>query len=554
MAIKGEYIPKEETIKPEAAPPKPASPTIEGRLPAATTAETKPAVTGKGITKLGTGYNPNFETVEGPYSNVKNAPNFETVGEPYKKSYSKELATIENPAEKTFKRDPHLRESFSKAKQAGTERVAAARAASESATPMGMAEKVAKPGIVQSGKAALSGILSQAVPAQLAYELFQNPELKAQREAALQKGLSKINAPKDNTFGFPTEPSATTKKGTPSTAPVSKTPLPGGDVERAFPGGLPEKEKPEQRQFETSRVPPAQTISETAKAPEYTAEQVEEFSKGGTDQAVSKGKGGNFRYVIDVKGRPVKQNIDTGEIVPMAGGITRNIIKPGEEGPMAKSARLRKEKEQRAYHDALVQMATMPITGQTDIGDIAGIKARRKAALAMLGEEAANQRAAQQAGLEERQIGATERHALATEEANALERQRKIASDEAKAEREERRLGLYEQGLKAKANAPRTETFGKYTLKGTPKDIAAQKMQLSRQDYVKAKGKELADSFGEEEALTKAQGDYDNYLAKYLAAYGAAQQQGQTEDMKALSEQMRSKIGVSIDDYLQAQQ
>ena len=235
----------------------------------------------------------------------------------------------------------------------------------------------------------------------------------------------------------------------------------------------------------------------------------------------------------------------------MAGGITRNIVKPGEEGPMAKSARLRKEKEQRAYHDALVQMATRPITGQTNIGDIAGIKAQRRSALAMLGEEAANQRAAQQAGLEERKIGATERHALATEEANKLAAQQRADYQRGMLKTAEERNRI---AAETKANAPRTETFGKYTLKGTPKDIAAQKIQLSRQDFIKAKGKELADSFGEEEALTKAQGDYDNYLSKYLAAYGAAKQQGQTEDMKALSEQMRSKIGISIDDYLQAQQ
>ena len=215
-------------------------------------------------------------------------------------------------------------------------------------------------------------------------------------------------------------------------------------------------------------------ISETAKAPEYTAEQVEEFSKGGTDQAVSKGKGGNFRYVIDVKGQPVKQNLDTGEIVPMAGGITRNIIKPGEEGPIAKSVR---EKKERAYHDALVQMATMPITGQTDIGDIAGIKARRKAALAMLGEEAANQRAAQQAGLEERKIGATERHALATEEANKLSAQQRADYQRGMLKTAEERNRI---AAETKANAPRKITYKGKTIEGTPDAIELEKTNIDK--------------------------------------------------------------------------
>ena len=99
---------------------------------------------------------------------------------------------------------------------------------------------------------------------------------------------------------------APAETGKPLTTPA--TYIAGGVVDQAAPAAR----KPQPKQFETTRVPESQTaVSTEPKAPSFTGEQVEGFAQD-KGQAVSRGEGGNFRYVQGPNGQVVKQNTDSG--------------------------------------------------------------------------------------------------------------------------------------------------------------------------------------------------------------------------------------------------
>lgn len=259
---------------------------------------------------------------------------------------------------------------------------------------------------------------------------------------------------------------ATPTAGQPLTTPA--TFIAGGAVDQAAPVA----QKAQPKQFETSRVPEVQTaVSTEPKAPSFTREQVEGMAEKG--QAVSRGAGGNFRYVQGPNGQVVKQNTDSGEVVPMSvQGITGNVLKPGEESPLAREARTRKET---AFRDALMRQAFQPIDANTNVADVGTIKRNRLAAQQLLEQLDRSQQAGAQLGLEEKKLASTERATEATQEQNRL-------AKEADQRYKQERLGLEERKTKAAEDAaknkPRTVIYKGEKLQGTPEDIEIGKQQL----------------------------------------------------------------------------
>lgn len=181
---------------------------------------------------------------------------------------------------------------------------------------------------------------------------------------------------------------------------------------------------------QTARVPESQTaVSTEPKAPSFTGEQVEGFAQD-KGQAVSRGESGNFRYVQGPNGQIVKQNTDSGEVVPMSvQGITGNILKPGEESPLAREARTRKESaataREEAFRNALLQMAQSQGDGSfTGMGQA---KRDRKMAQQLLSQLDARQQAAAQNALEREKMDITARNTEAAREQNQLAREQDLA-------------------------------------------------------------------------------------------------------------------------------
>ncbi len=494
MAKEGEYIPKDTPPAGEAAartfdPAKNA--TLEGRLPeraAQPVASVKP--TGKGI--MSVPQPPNFQTVGGPYSNVKADPNFTLKGDPYTKSYSKELATVKpvGPKAPIIETSPDIKAGVEAAKTAGAKRVAAARSVAESATPVGMAEKIVKPGVVQSAKNVMKGILPQVTGAQLAYELFENPALKSQREAALSRGMAKIGATPENVYGLPVKTSGVQEEKLPSLFQEPKTVsakteaaiLPGGAVDQAAPSA--KKEQP--RAFETTRVP-GPAVSTEPVAPSYTPEQIEEFAQpkagqAGMQQAVSKGKGGNFRYVQGPDGKIVKQNTDSGEVVPMYQGVTGNVLAPGEESPMAKMVRdsraAKAAAREAAFREALIRQAFQPIDGSTNIADVGTIKRNRLMAQQLLAQMDRGKQADAALGLEEKKLASTERATAATQEQNRLAKEADQRIRDRQAAATEKQADIAERAEERKAKAPRTAIYKGQKIQGSPEELEYEKRQI----------------------------------------------------------------------------
>lgn len=261
------------------------------------------------------------------------------------------------------------------------------------------------------------------------------------------------------------------KLATPSTGQPLSTPatfIAGGAVDQAAPGA----QKAQPKQFETTRVPESQTaVSTEPKAPSFTREQVEGMAEKG--QAVSRGSGGNFRYVQGPDGKIVKQNTDSGEVVPMSvQGITGNILKPGEESPLAREARTRKET---AFRDALMRQAFQPIDANTNVADVGTIKRNREVAQQLLKQMDFNQNAQASLGLEEKKLASTERATAATQEQNRLVKEADQRYKQERLGQEERKIKAAEEAAKSK---PRTVIYKGEKLQGTPEDIDLGKQQL----------------------------------------------------------------------------
>lgn len=190
-------------------------------------------------------------------------------------------------------------------------------------------------------------------------------------------------------------------------------------------------------------------------------------------QAVSRGEGGNFRYVQGPNGQIIKQNTDTKEVVPMSvQGITGNILKPGEESPLAREARTRKET---AFRDALVRQAFQPIDANTNVADVGTIKRNREVAQQLLSQLDAKQAAEGQLGMEEKKLASTERATAATQEQNRLYKEADAKYKQEKLGLEERKTQAAEEAAKSK---PRTVVYKGEKLQGTPEDIEIGKQQL----------------------------------------------------------------------------
>lgn len=269
-------------------------------------------------------------------------------------------------------------------------------------------------------------------------------------------------------------------------------------------------------------------------------------------QAVSKGAGGNFRYVQGPNGTVVKQNIDTGEVVPMSvQGITSNVLKPGEESPLAREVKERKaaqaEAKEAAFRDALLRMAQDQGDGTfTGMGQA---KRNRKLATQLLAQMDNRNQAAAQLGMEEKKLASTERATAATQEQNRLYREQQAADKKTELGLKERQVIAAEEAAK---NKTRKEMFGEHKLEGSPQAIAAQKIGYGKQDYVASRFKALKDDYGPEEAKAKAGEEYGNILNAYVTAFKKAQSAGNADDMKSLSAELRGKIGVTPEDYLQS--
>ena len=384
-----------------------------------------------------------------------------------------------------------LQPGIEAAKQAGAERVASAREALARTTPGSaeVASRIAKPGMAQVAKSALKGILPQLTGAGVAYELFQNPELKAQREAALQSGLKKVGASKDNVYGLPVEPSSATAAPVEATLaekafPVG-TPLPGGGTAGDKEPAIDMSRPTINTKVEAPVEKPKPAVSTEPQAPSFRKEEIEGFAKD-RGQAVSKGQGGNFRYVQGPNGQIVKQNTDTGEAVPMSvQGLTGNIIKEGEEGPLAREVRERKETaataREEAFRNALLQMAQSQGDGSfTGMGQA---KRDRRMAQFLLGQLNAQQQAGAQNALEREKMGITERNTQATLEQNRLAKAAEQEYKNKRLEQEERKISASES---AAENKPMRETYKGQTFQGTKESIEQQKADYDREIQAKS--------------------------------------------------------------------
>lgn len=233
---------------------------------------------------------------------------------------------------------------------------------------------------------------------------------------------------------------------------------------------------------------PKPAVSTEPQAPSFTKEEIEGFAKD-RGQAVSKGQGGNFRYVQGPNGQIVKQNTDTGETVPMSvQGLTGNIIKEGEEGPLAREARMRREAaasaKEEAFRNALLQMAQSQGDGSfTGMGQA---KRDRKMAQFLLGQlDTSRQKAAENA-LEREKMAMTERNTAATQEQNRLAKAADQALKQKQIDVAQEGNEIRRQALEGKS-AKRTYMIGDRPVQMTPeehRDYArgAQKEQFLRKN------------------------------------------------------------------------
>ena len=262
--------------------------------------------------------------------------------------------------------------------------------------------------------------------------------------------------------------------------------LPSGVVDQAAPA----VQAAQPAQFETTRTP-SSAVSTEPKAPDISKEEIEKTAQE-RGQAVSRGSGRNFRYVQGSNGSVVKQNTDTGEVVPMSvQGITSNILKPGEESPLAREA---KERKANAFREALMRQAFQPINGSTDIADIGNIKRNRKVAQQLLAQLDSGQ-------MEEKRLAATERATTATQEQNRLAREQQAQYKQEKLGLDERKTLAAEKAAGSKATK---ESYKDKTFQGTPESISQQKQDYDRDLFQKSWAKENPQGTVEDDKVYKA--------------------------------------------------
>jgi hypothetical protein len=416
-----------------------------------------------------------------------------------------------------------LQKSMGDAKAAGAERVAAAKQAVQSAAPSAttVVDTTAPKYASEAARANAMGLATS-----LAGSVIQSPKIAQQTNDALRRqGLKGIVPQQDGgempvtqfgrwlggkvydithpspeqakkeTVQQPTAEEQNTATPEPmsmqSTNFATGTQLPGGGTVGAQEPVIDFSHKPA-----TVPLKQGQTEMQRAEEIEKTAQE-----KG---QAVSKGSGGNFRYVQGPNGSVVKQNTDTGEVVPMSvQGITGNILKPGEQSPLAKEVETRKaaraaEKEE-AFRNQLIAMAQDQGDGTfTGMGEA---KRNRQFAMQLLDQMDKSKQAAAQLGMEGKKLDATERATEATREQNALYKQQE--ADDRKTQ-----LGLTERRTvaaeKAAAGKAVKETYKDKTFQGTPDSIAQQKQDYDRELFQKSWAKDNPKGMMEDAKVYKA--------------------------------------------------
>lgn len=518
MAKEGEYLPKDTPAAAEKStrtfnPAKNA--TLEGSLPekVSVVAQRAPRATGKGI--VGAPYQPNFKTVGGPYSNIKPDPNFTMQGEPYTKSYSKELVASKP---KPTSGQAWAAESASVSPgQVGSALKSVGgkvlSALNKGGTIWDAATQYSQPANIEEVmriKAAKGDPDAQRVVAQGGV----NPILEATKKPIRDVNAAVMDKVMGIFAGSPdkkvAEKQPTAETGKPLT--TSATFIPGGAVDQAAP-----VQKAQPTQFETTRVPEAATAQPGT--PQYTAAQIDEFaqpkgSAAGLQQGVSRGDGGNFRYVQGPNGQVVKQNTDSGEVVPMSvQGITGNISTPGEESPLAREARTRRET---AFRDALMRQAFQPIDANTNVADVGTIKRNRLAAQQLLEQMDKSQQAGAQLGMEEKKLASSERSTAATQEQNRLAKEADQRIRDRQAAATEKQADIAAQAEERKASEKTYLVDGK-AVKMTDARYKQYQTEKARDQFFKTKTKKEGLSPEEAEAEYATVVAAQSQVAKALA-------------------------------------
>lgn len=258
---------------------------------------------------------------------------------------------------------------------------------------------------------------------------------------------------------------------------------------------------------------PKPAVSTEPQAPSFTKEEIEGFAQD-KGQAVSKGEGGNFRYVQGPNGQIVKQNTDTGEAVPMSvQGVTRNIIKEGEEGPLAREVRERKEAaataKEEAFRNALLQMAQSQGDGSfTGMGQA---KRDRRMAQFLLGQMDTNRQKAAENALEREKMAATERSTEATREQNRLAKAADQALKQKQIDVAQEGNEIRRQALEGKS-AKRTYMIGDRPVQMTPEEHREYARGVQKEQYLR-KNKDNEDASAQYSRYELARKQVDAALA-----------------------------------------
>jgi hypothetical protein len=479
--------------------------------------------------------------------------------------------------------EARMQKSISDVKAAGAERVAAAKQTAQTATPA--ATTVVDTTIPKyASEAARSGAMSLSTG--LAGSIIQSPEIAQQTNEALRrKGLKGIIPQQGGEemlttqFGRwlggkaydimnpsaeqpkATEPAATAQQPVTPEQPAKPAPLSTQDTNLAagaqLPGGgtVGTQEPVIDFSQRPATIPLKQGQTEMQRGTEIEKTAQER------GQAVSKGKGGNFRYVQGPNGTVVKQNIDTGEVVPMGvQGITGNVLKPGEESPLAREVKERKaaqaEAKEAAFRDTLLRMAQDQGDGTfTGMGQA---KRNRKLATQLLTQMDSRNQAAAQLGMEEKKLASSERATAATQEQNRLAR-------EQQAQYQQERLGLDERKTiaaeEAARNKPRVVTYKGEVLRGTPEDIEIGKRQTDEKlaaqwDKTNPKPSSMLTTNDDVvkyfEKRAKALGFDPNISQAASLAQQIKSLQGKLtpEDSEVVTKEFQSKYGVPYSEFI----
>lgn len=226
--------------------------------------------------------------------------------------------------------------------------------------------------------------------------------------------------------------------------------------------------------------------------PQYSREEINAFAQpkagqSGLQQAVSRGSGGNFRYVQSDKGELIKQNLDTGELklIGMAPSKEQQAEAEARRDKFVSEYNARKASEkEEAFRNALLQMAQSQGDGSfTGMGQA---KRDRKMAQFLLGQLNAQQQAGAQNALEREKMGITERNTAATLEQNRLAKAADQALKQKQIDVAQEGNEIRRQALEGKS-AKRTYMIGDRPVQMTPEEHrdyarSAQKEQFLRKN------------------------------------------------------------------------